>query len=147
MSTRCQIGLFDTLPSHKVMIESLSKGRQSLAVATIYKHSDGYPSNVLPLLARLLSDNGRKGDPCYCAAWLLHDMIEEHIQSNISWQRKMAKSVPGKPITNGRDFLGHGIDNTYHGDIQYFYAIANDKVVCYHNGDKGWQVCKEKVQQ
>jgi len=122
MSTRCQIGFFETMPSDEKMIEELRKSIKPTAVALIYRHSDGYPNSVLPDLDCYLAKCQRNDDPCYAAAWFVHFLIDRAMRNARKWAKL------GNRKADAHNYLGHGIDNEYHGDIQYFYAVAGGKV-------------------
>lgn len=101
MSTRCQIGFY------KEGQENLSEFEYCL----IYRHSDGYPSSVIPDILPFLKDfdkNRGLDDTSYAIARLTQHLC------NIQ---------PG--------YLGHGIDNIFYSDIEYFYAIYLNKVEVY----------------
>jgi len=128
MATRCQIGFFQTMPSVQTMIKELNKGGTPSAIALIYKHRDGHPDSVLPVLTAFLEKCERNQDPDYCAAWYLHTLISQHIE--------IMKKI--RPDSNGHDYMSHGIDHEYHGDLDYFYAVANGKVQAYRCGCDKW---------
>ena len=121
MATRCQIGFFETMPTTKAMCAELNKGSQPTATALIYKHNDGMPDRILPDLRAYLGRCDRTDDPSYCAAWYLHTLICDHIQT-----MKRIRSE-----TDGIDYLGHGIDNQYHCDLDFFYAVARGQIRAY----------------
>jgi hypothetical protein len=76
--------------------------------ALIYQHYDGYPEGIYPEIMPILNDfNKNRGmsDLEYASAWLV-----------------------AKVKT---DYLNVGICNSFHLDIEYFYAIYPDKVECY----------------
>lgn len=89
MSTRCKI----------VMIE---KGK--LYRVQIYKHCDGYPSGVLPILLPFLDrfSKERGNDSEYCLAQIV---------------REFAVKEPPK------DMLGWGLDTAFHGDEEFVYVV------------------------
>jgi len=77
----------------------------------IYKHCDGYPSGVLPLLQEFLPlfKQERGWDPVYLTAHLSAALIED-----------------SGPTLESRCFTGHGLDTQWHGDIEYAYRIIPD---------------------
>lgn len=99
MSTRCQIGFYDTPDAE------LRKPR-----ALIYRHSDGYPETEHGVLAVLLpwatDFHARRGlgDAEYAAARALVALIQ---------------------ATAPDDVLGYGIcgDHGLHGDHAYYYRV------------------------
>lgn len=118
MSTRCQIGIYETRPA----------GKFDGFTALIYRHRDGYPEGALkdmkPLLAEFNKHRGN--DPEYLAAWLVYRLKEESINS----LNELMKQLGSKPRPDSA-MTGHGICNSLHGDIEYFYAIYWDnKKIC-----------------
>jgi hypothetical protein len=116
MSTRCQIAFYEKDEKNLNNFETL-----------IYKHHDGYPENMIPLLLPFLQKfNKERGlsDIEYASARLLQYMCNESDKSNEEF-RKMYKMI------NGADFLGYGICKDFHGDIEYLYAIYPDSLIVY----------------
>ena len=98
MSTRCQIGFYE--PESKDLNDF---------EALIYRHCDGYPEGVLPVIVPILKDFDIKrglGDVEYSSAWLV------------------AKLKDG--------YINIGICKDFHGDIAYFYAVYPDRVEVYN---------------
>ena len=127
MATRCQIGFYetDTQPVDKPSV-------------IIYKHWDGYPSvyddqkktahpnqGMIPLLLPFLKDfQDARGidDLEYCAAWMLHYMIDIQIKRNLKHSADKNSKKFG-----GRDFVSYGVcarDHVFHDDIDWFYRIT-----------------------
>lgn len=117
MSTRCQMGIYEKKDAQLEDWDVL-----------LYKHSDGYPGkedgskhgilpDIIPFLKRF---DGKRGidDVEYCGAWLMHHLIEQHIEGT----KKMAEKLTHIP-TDGKDFMGHGICKQLSEDITYFYKI------------------------
>lgn len=77
----------------------------------IYKHYDGYPEGVIPILAPFTLEfaQGRGADPEYFIAQCLGRFAR-------------ADYGPG-----GANYTGWGLCTEYHGDIEYLY-------ICYPNG-------------
>jgi hypothetical protein len=106
MSTRCIINFGTT--DHKI-------------VAKVYRHSDGYPTAILPDLTRFCEDvamqtqDTRFDDPSYLAAkyvvWQAHE-----------YARKLNEKFEYVP-TEMLDFLGVGIVQNNPGDIDYEYFV------------------------
>lgn len=89
--------------------------------ASVYKHSDGYPEAMLPLLADFLADveaqcpgDTRFSDPSYLAA------------KYVVWQS--AKYSEGKPLA----FIGVGIVPAGENAGDYTYTVA-----CRTDGSRG----------
>lgn len=108
MSTRCQIAVQDN--------ENIK----------IYKHSDGYPDGVIPVLLRRVQSfmEHRGWDPSYLTARILMAFgVEEAIRRK-EWEthehdvfRRMAK----EPCV-----LGFGLDTDWHGDIEFAYVVDKE---------------------
>lgn len=137
MSTRCQIGFYET-------------DQQDLNKPTVllYRHSDGYPTynsdkgillthGMIPILLDFLKDfRDRRGldDMEYMPAWLLHHMIQAHVVGHVSFKKRFAalkkknKEEPDKPRPDddGRDMLGYGVcgGHGFHSDIEWFYRVT-----------------------
>lgn len=98
MSTRCQIGFYEQ--EEGVALKDFE--------ALIYRHMDGYPESVLPMIVPILKDfkkNRGLGDVEYASAWLVAKLKD--------------------------DYLNIGICKAFHADIEYFYAVYPDKLVVY----------------
>lgn len=93
--------------------------------ALIYRHSDGYPESehgVLADLQQFFSDveeqtkdgigGTRFNDPSYLAAKYVVWQANKNNQS----ERVLKQATP-------LDFIGIGIDNQIHGDIEYLYYV------------------------
>jgi len=120
VSTRSQLGVYKTQDTPLEEWEVL-----------LYRHSDGYPGkedgsevgvlpDIIPFLKRFDKERGI-GDLEYCGAWLMHHLIEGHIE----WGKKFAKENPElhSKHKDGKDWLSHGICKDFHADIEYFYKI------------------------
>ena len=108
MSTRCQIAFYQAEPKDLNKFESL-----------IYRHSDGYPTGVLPDILPFLKlwvKNRGIEDIEYCSARLLQKLCNEY-------DKGMNEMYEGK--------TGYGICVELHGDIEYLYAVYPNKVNVY----------------
>ena len=92
----------------------------------IYKHNDGYPGGVMPVLAdlvpRFVKDRGSD------ASYLLCQVVRAFAARDI-------KSV------NFNQFTGWGLDTIKHDDTEYLYEIDADSGKIYINGvldSKDW---------
>jgi hypothetical protein len=114
MSTRCQIGVYET-----------AEQKLSEPTALLYRHSDGYPGELDGSAHGVLADVvpfvkhfgvGRGYDPEYLAARLMQHLCNEY----------------DKAVGSGSaGFLGYGICRAFHGDINYFYAIRPGSLTVY----------------
>ena len=113
MSTRAQIGIYKS-----------SKKKISKPDVLLYKHSDGYPDGVIPIIEPFLKRfDAERGiaDTEYCGAWLSHALVEESIENMKKWF----------PKKDGKSFLGHGICKNFHEDIEYFYRVYPNTIEIY----------------
>ena len=104
MSTRCQIATVDR------------DGR--LYPVKIYKHCDGYPEGVLPVLEPFAAEfHARRGfDPEY----LIAQCLGRFAASDSTYG-------PGAPDR----FTGWGLSTFWHPDIEYFYLVRGPEVEIY----------------
>jgi hypothetical protein len=123
MSTRCQIAI-EGSPVY------------------VYKHSDGYPAGVLPVLLPFRDRfyEGRGYDPEYFLARLLMAFgVEERTDA----AHTLANPDPSDPyykyaasharkVMEGKEVLSYGIDTVIHGDIEFFYWVGKDGTVRVH---------------
>jgi hypothetical protein len=96
MSTRCQIEFYDADPTDAAE-----------PAARIYKHSDGYPDGVLPLL-KTLEKVLAKGNNMYGARlsdpeWAAAEFVSQ-------FRKKMGGNIY--------------VTQTIHGDIEYLYRVV-----------------------
>lgn len=134
MSTRCQIGFYGKMAPEERNLRKFE--------ALIYRHSDGYPDSDNGVIAELMPvlqefDKVRGcGDAEYCAARTLQrfcnkydNAMRENLlgmanQESLSENmRTGAKRLLAEPVFNG-----YGICNAFHGDIEYFYAVYDNRV-------------------
>lgn len=104
MSTRCQIKIKDSEDN-----------------IFIYKHWDGYPKKVIPILKpfvdKFIKERGQ--DDAYLLAQIIrHFAIEEYKSGELS------------------EFTGWGLDCDQHGDIEYLYEVDGQTGDIYINGKK-----------
>jgi hypothetical protein len=95
----------------------------------IYKHSDGYPSNVMRIFKKILpAFKAKRGfDPCYLPARILHANMQEEMHEYIPSKDGKSRGK-WKRIYDYRksSMLSNGISVNLHGDIQYLYIIHKD---------------------
>lgn len=97
----------------------------------IYKHSDGYPSGVLPLLIPFVEDffKSRGDDECYFLAQCIrHFAVED-------FKRETEKDGDDSVFATPYRFLGWGLDCAQHGDVDYLYEV-DDKGNIFVNNKK-----------
>lgn len=100
----------------------------------IYKHSDGYPEGVLPVLQKLLPrfKESRGFDAEYLTAHVSAAFINDSAESRKDFYKRS-----GLPNTGRDNFIGHGLGFSLHGDEEYIYVIdENFTVFIYEPTDK-----------
>ena len=112
MSTRCQIAFYSKQPeTNKELIENVK--------TILYKHHDGYPEGILPVIKPFLIEWSKKrglDDYEYASARLLQylcnaqDKIEEELSEEYEYR-------------TSTQTLGLGICNVFHADIAFLYAV------------------------
>ena len=121
MSTRCQIEFYSDHP--KDVVETHPDAR-------IYKHSDGYPEHIIPMLEKLfeiLSRNlpmygSREND----SEWSAAEFVNEF---------RYGSSQPAQDPCKNENYQGYGniyVTQNLHPDIEFLY-----RVTC-HSGE--WHV-------
>jgi hypothetical protein len=135
MSTRCQIGFYEQSNDNFLKPDCL-----------LYRHSDGYAGTVdgkeygvLPDLVPFLKlFHKRRGleDTEYAASWTLHHLIDLHITRHKEYAEHYSKTPIGNIDSeflpnDGRNCIGYGISNGFHGDIEYYYAIQGNVLKVY----------------
>lgn len=87
----------------------------------IYKHSDGYPEGVLPVLSDLvLRFNQQRGiDHEYLAAQIVRAFAFDDADHD-------ADSTSPALYNHRPAMTGWGLDTAMHGDEEYIYLITND---------------------
>lgn len=137
MSTRCQIAVYDD-----------GKALEDYE-ALLYRHSDGYPSGVLPDIMPFLSwwSKGRGiVDTEYVAARLLQYLCNRHDEQTKE-AAKVYEHVKHEYHVDFTGTLGHGICKVFHWDIKYFYAITPQGVGVYEVNIKGNRVIPSKFKK
>jgi hypothetical protein len=125
MSTRSQIGFYEKEPKTGKDLKKFE--------ALLYRHSDGYPSGMLPEIIPFLkwwkSGRGLR-DTEYVAARLLQWLCQEYDGAVTRIEKEIGRPAP----YGNRDYtgtLGYGISRGFHGDIDWFYAVYPDAVKVY----------------
>lgn len=123
MSTRAHIAFYDQ--------QDQPLDRPSIL---IYRHSDGYPTGVLPDIVPFLQwFDARRGlaDSEYAAARLLQHLCNQYDQHSAAFNAILGKIPEETPFTGT---LGYGIcpDNRLHGDIEYLYAVMPGRQLVVH---------------
>lgn len=110
----------------------------------IYKHSDGYPSEVLPTLVPIMRrfKNERGNDVEYANAQIMRafarrdekrrkERYKEYKNSEDEFENQLADDYKEPFMT------GWGISTKKHGDIEYFYEVdlKEGVVSVYHDGE------------
>lgn len=125
MSTRAQIGFYEK-PEDKV--ENFE--------ALLYRHSDGYPSGVLPEIMPFLAFFKKArglNDTEYLSGRLLQYLCNLYDGHSIQWAKE-SKFGNKEEIALTKQFtgtLGNGISKSFHWDIEYLYCISPEGVKVY----------------
>jgi len=129
MSTRCQIAFYEN-KDQSILKPSI----------LLYRHCDGYPGTVdgkeygvlcdiVPFLRDFKKHRGLD-DIEYCAAWLIHELIEKHIKMIRKLHKNDTKQQK-KVFKRFSHYVGHGICEDFHGDIEYVYRIYSNTLEVY----------------
>ena len=116
MATRCQIGFYEKKPKIKEL-ETNVKG-------IIYRHWDGYPDDggvledIVPFLTEWNLVRGISDYEYTCARLL-------------QYLTNLIDKKDSTPLTLIAGTLGYGISNSFHQDIEYYYAIYPSAVDVY----------------
>lgn len=123
----------------------------------VYKHSDGYPTGVLPVLVPFAENFGkhRGHDPEYCIAQIIRAFAIAEFEHAMAWDAKEKEMVVDpsgysleykKGITHAEGeklrVTGWGVDSGIHGDIEYLYVVnsATGTVETYCDEGEGWNL-------
>ena len=115
MSTRCQLGFY----------KQDEKDLNKFQYALLYRHWDGYPESVIPdILPFLRAFDKERGldDVSYAIARLAQHLCNIHDEETKTNNLRHS------------NYLGHGIDNIFHLDTEFFYAIYPDRVEVWEVG-------------
>lgn len=119
MSTRSQIGFYRAGEKDFNKFEAL-----------LYRHSDGYPSRVLPdILPFLIWRRKTIGiDIEYCSARLLQYLCNIYDKERKVFAKKMGYKYEFRAFTG---IYNYGISKDFRFDIEYFYKIYPDFIEVY----------------
>jgi hypothetical protein len=134
MSTRCQL-LFKRTHEWTETDDDHARPDQLLT----YKHRDGYPSGVVPLLRRYYRWMPRHDFEYFTATWFYY-VKRRYEQRFIEDGSGYAADNHASPMAtealshNHGVALGHGVcaDGQLHGDINHFYVVDLDRAVVAH---------------
>lgn len=127
MSTRSQI-----------CIKRDTEGFKETGGIYIYKHSDGYPEGVMPVLKDVVSRfvKNRGNDAPYLLCQIVRHFAA--IDRDYAIQAITNNEPYGKPKEGERfgygEFTGWGLDTVEHGDIEYLYEVDAVTGDIYING-------------
>ena len=134
MSTRCQIGIYESKKAKIKDFESL-----------LYQHCDGYPGtedgkengvlpNIMPFLKKFAKNRGLD-DTEYLSARLIQHLCNQG--------DKEVKKY-NKPVNQEFFLTSFGICRVFHYDIAYFYKISPECLQVYRPNNKWWDDPNEK---
>ena len=107
----------------------------------IYKHSDGYPSEVMPTLEKIMKQfiQERGNEPDYALAQImrafarrdekrrkerLEDIKEDIREANDAEESGLLSELEKwQEIYKNHSMTGWGLDCVQHGDIEYLYLV------------------------
>lgn len=97
--------------------------------AMVYRHSDGYPSGMLPTLRTFFNEVKRQtkdtrfDDASYLAAKFVV-YLSRIFAHKYEWPDGVFKGEPRYTASNPLDFLSVGIVKEIPGDVEYVYTVA-----------------------
>ncbi len=102
----------------------------------LYRHSDGYPSAVLPEIMPFLEWWGKGrgiGDWEYCSARFMQYLTNKYDKNTLDYSQAFPMPMKeAEDIQKGfTGNLGYGICKGFHGDIEFVYAIKPKSVEVY----------------
>lgn len=121
----------------------------------LYKHSDGYPSEVLPALFPFVQHfmQYRGWDECYMSARLVEAFAIQNKQE-LDEYAVFCKTQGREPDPQNA-LIGLGIDCEWHGDIEWIYIVRRATIDVYQPSEitsighyltqQGIQVSKTKA--
>lgn len=133
MGTRCQIGFYGDKGGELMKPNQL-----------IYKHWDGYPEEVLPILLpflQMFQDKRGLDDTEYCSAWTLWHLISKQVNYN-----RQSLDSNEEDVT-GIDCTGYGICKNMHGDISYYYRVDPQGLTVYKVNNSCGSVKEESFEK
>lgn len=100
------------------------KYKDSASNIYIYKHSDGYPEGVLPVLVPFVQEFFKhRGDD---EAYFLAQCVRRFAIEDAKRDAVFASQFPSDArFAKTFEFLGWGLDCEEHGDIEYLYEVDN----------------------
>jgi hypothetical protein len=131
--------------------------------STVYKHWDGYPENMIPLLSRFMDENGR-GDVEYATANLILflkldeffsnrerqlNRLDKHGKDYYALDMEYIAELSAETIFNTTQ-TGCGVVNVQKGwpdygqEYEYRIDLANNKLFYRAQGNKTWKKAYDK---
>lgn len=94
----------------------------------IYKHCDGYPSNILQIFKKILPafEEKRGWDYEYLTARIVHANIQEEMREYVPDAKKPGKYKWKACKYWEASMLSNGVSTYLHGDIKFLYIIHKD---------------------
>ena len=94
----------------------------------IYKHCDGYPSNVMKIFKKLLPafKKQRGFDHEYLTARIIHANIQEEMREYVPDPKKPGEYKWKNVKYWQASMLSNGVSAYLHGDIEFLYIIHKD---------------------
>jgi len=140
----------------KIILEAKMSTRAQIQVEgseiLIYKHCDGYPEGVIPILEPFAKEflKARGHDPAYMTAQIVRAFAVNNFihRANEAWAGKLtglkSKEWPYY-VENSKMYLGWGLDCEIHGDIEFLYKITADGHLEIHERTGDWSRQQFKI--
>lgn len=117
----------------------------------IYKHSDGYPSEVMPTLKEVMTQfiQERGNEPDYALAQIMR-AFARHDEERKGEKLKQAKRNNDDfwiDIYSKVSMTGWGLDTVIHGDIEYLYEVDLEKgrIIINNSGGFGDDLSEQEI--
>ncbi len=131
MSVRGQIGFYS---NNEMCLENYN--------ILLYIHRNSTPEYVIPIIGSVLENKSKYRNYInyeYLSAWILYEFMSKRVKLNLE-KDKYIVGIENDGIP-AKDFLGFGISDRIHVDIEYFYCIFPNRIDifktgCYTNVDK-----------
>lgn len=110
----------------------------------IYKHSDGYPSEVMPTLTEVMTQfiRERGNEPDYALA----QIVRAFARRDEERRKEIAASDSNfAHMYQEHSMTGWGLDTVRHGDIEYLYLVDLELGVIVINHGFGGNMEEEKI--
>jgi hypothetical protein len=110
----------------------------------IYKHSDGYPSEVIPTLQKVMKQFliERGNEPDYALAQIMRAFARRDEKRRVE---RLKKDDNFSQYYKEHRMTGWGLDTIRHGDIEFLYIVDLEVGVIVINAGFGNDMEEEKI--